>query len=210
RLVRQSVTDETHRPPTTIEIIEHSTYTDGWRYSETKTSPIPTFIRTGDGYFQKKNMHLNTMIRELGLPTIFIMLTMAEGSWTHLHNILANTDNKDLLPTNRPLHATLHFIHRLQNIKKYIWKDPNVSEWGTYSHFFDRIEFQNRGAAHLHGVYWTTSNILEMINSNTIRSTLPDSNLEPELYQKVRPAPPESTCKKGFPRPISEYTFYDP
>jgi len=41
-------------PPTTIEIIERSTYTDGWRYNEEKTTPIPTFIRTGDSYFQKK------------------------------------------------------------------------------------------------------------------------------------------------------------
>ncbi|CAG8607860.1 10986_t:CDS:2, partial [Dentiscutata heterogama] len=71
-----------------------------------------------------------------------------EGSWTHLHNILINTDNHDLLPTNRPLHTTLHFVYRLQNIKK--------------------IEFQNHGTAHLHGVYWTTTSILEMINLNTI------------------------------------------
>ncbi|CAG8639383.1 7251_t:CDS:2, partial [Dentiscutata heterogama] len=41
RLIRQSAADETHRPPIAIEIIERSTYTDGWRYNETKTSPIP-------------------------------------------------------------------------------------------------------------------------------------------------------------------------
>ncbi|CAG8743659.1 14671_t:CDS:1, partial [Dentiscutata heterogama] len=163
------------------------------------------------------------MIRELGLPSIFITLSMAEGSWSHLRNILTGTDNNNPLPTNRPLHTTLHFIHRLQNLKKHVWKNQNISEWGSYTHFFDRIEFQNRGAAHLHGVYWTTSNIAEMISLNTIRSTLPDPNLEQELYQKVcafqihtcsskcgGPAPSGSTCKKGFPRPFSESTHYDP
>ncbi|CAG8776386.1 12418_t:CDS:2, partial [Dentiscutata heterogama] len=78
-------------------------------------------------------------------------------------------------------------------------------------------------AAYLHGVYWTTSNITEMISLNTIRSTLPDPNLEQELYQKVcafqihicsskceGPAPSGSMCKKGFPCLFSESTHYDP
>ncbi|CAG8772328.1 8334_t:CDS:1, partial [Ambispora leptoticha] len=85
------------------------------------------------------------------------------------------------------------------------------------------IEFQNRGAAHLHGVYWTTSSINQMIDLNTIKSTLPNPNLEPDLYQKVRslqihtcnskcggPVPTGSRCRKGFPRPFAEHTYYDP
>ncbi|CAG8687266.1 20477_t:CDS:2 [Cetraspora pellucida] len=180
----QNFPTEIYNEDANYQIIERSTYTDGWRYDEEKTTPIPTFIRTGDSYFQKKNKHLNTMIHELGLLTLFIILSMAEGSWTHLHNILINTDNHDSLLTNRPLHTTLHFIHRLQNIKKSVRKNPEISEWETYSHFFDRIEFQNHGAAHLYEVYCTTTSILEIINLNTIRSTLPDPNLEPELYQR--------------------------
>ena len=61
-----------------------------------------------------------------------------------------------------------------------------------------------------------------MINENLIRSDLPDSNTEPDLYAKVKanqihtcslkcegPAPPGHTCKKGFPRPFSSNTYFD-
>ncbi|RHZ48020.1 hypothetical protein Glove_562g16 [Diversispora epigaea] len=46
-------------------------------------------------------------------------------------------------------------------------------------------QFQNRGAAHTHGVFWTNKTIEEMINENTIRSDIPDPQIEPELYQLV-------------------------
>ena len=89
------------------------------------------------------------------------------------------------MPVNRPLHTTLHFIHWLKSLKKVVWKDPKVSEWGSYKNYFERVEFQNRGAAHTHGVYWTTKSIQDMISNNTIRSDLPDPLVEPELYNCV-------------------------
>jgi len=54
------------------------------------------------------------MISSFGLPSLFITLTMAESHWKHLHKILKVSDNYDTILTNRPLHTTLHFIHRLQ------------------------------------------------------------------------------------------------
>lgn len=89
--------------------------------------PIPTFIRTGDSYFHEKELHLNSMLRKLGLPTIFITLSIAENRWTELHDILSQTDNNNINPTNRLLHCTLHFIHRFRFLKKEVWKNKKVS-----------------------------------------------------------------------------------
>ncbi|EXX64061.1 hypothetical protein RirG_146390 [Rhizophagus irregularis DAOM 197198w] len=152
------------------------------------------------------------MISTFGLPSLFITLTMAESHWTHLHKILKATDNHDTIPTNRPLHTTLHFIHRLQQLKKHIWKNPEHSEW----------EFQNRGAAHTHGVYWVSKSIEQMIAKNLIRSDLPDPDIESDLYEKVKAnqvhtcsakcggsATLGHTCKKGFPHPFSPVTYFD-
>ena len=61
---------------------------------------MPTFIRTGDTYFHEKELHINTIISEYGLPSLFITLTMAENHWIHLHKILKVTDNYDTIPTN--------------------------------------------------------------------------------------------------------------
>ncbi|CAJ0649080.1 16581_t:CDS:2, partial [Entrophospora sp. SA101] len=112
RIANQKNVDETHRLPTAVEIIEESAYMSGWQFSETNTSTIPSFIRT--------------------------------GHWIHLRHILGASDNFDTVPSNRPLHTTLHFIHCHQNLKRLIWKDPDVCGWGTCKDFFEHVEFQNR------------------------------------------------------------------
>jgi hypothetical protein len=222
RIWRQNQADKTYRPPTAAEIIKQSSYCDNLIIDESITTTLPTFIRTGDTYFHEKQLHVNTMISSYGLPSLFITLTMAESHWKHLHKILKVTDNHDTIPTNRPLHTTLHFIHRFQQLKNHILKDPKHSGWGNLNHFFERVEFQNRGAAHTHSIYWTSKTIEQMINENLIRTDLPDPNTEPELFEKVKanqihtcslkcggPAPLGHTCKKGFPRPFSSYTYFD-
>jgi hypothetical protein len=219
---RQNQADRVYRPPTAAEIIRQSSYSDNLMIDESITTTLPTFIRTGDTYFHEKQLHVNTMISSHGLPSLFITLTMAESHWKHLHKILKVSDNNDTIPTNRPLHTTLHFIYRLQQLKNHVWKNPEHSEWGNIDHFFERVEFQNRGAAHTHGVYWVSKTIEQMINENLIRSDLPDPNTEPELYAKVKanqihtcslkcegPAAPGHTCKKGFPHPFSPNTYFD-
>ncbi len=109
-----------YHPPTAIEIIKQSSYIREYKYNKEKTIPLSTFIRIGDTYFQKKTMHLNSMIAKLQLLTIFIILLMAEGLWKDLYDILSKTDNYDTIPTNCPLHTTLYFIYRLQFLKKLI------------------------------------------------------------------------------------------
>ena len=223
RILRQKNVDELHQRPLPTELLQQSNYSNTRRINEDLTIPIPTFIRTGDSYFHEKELHLNSMLQKFALPTLFITLSMAESRWTELHDILLQTDNNDTIPTNRPLHCALHFIHRFRSLKKEVWKNDKVSGWGTITDFFDRIEFQNRGAAHTHGCYWTTKSIEYMIQNDVIRSDLPDPEQEPELYQKVLtyqihrcdpfkcggPAPPGEQCKKGFPRQFSDTTHVD-
>lgn len=223
RILHKKSVDESYRLPLAIELIQQSNYSNTYHINEDLTIPIPTFIRTGDSYFHEKELHLNSMLQKFGLPTLFITLSMAESKWTELQEILQQTDNNDTIPTNRPLHCALHFINRFRSLKKEVWKNEKISGWGTITDFFDRIEFQNRGAAHIHGCYWTTKSIEYMIENNIIRADLPDSELEPELYQKVLtyqihrcdplkcggPVLPGEQCKKGFPRQFSNTTHID-
>jgi len=105
-----------------------------------------------------------------------------------------------------------------------LWNNSRLSGWKRICDFFERVEFQNRGAAHLHIVLWTEATINEMISSNQIRSTMPDPENEPELYAKVRthqihtcrphlcggPPPAGEQCKCNFPRPLSNTAYNDP
>jgi DNA replication protein DnaC len=148
---------------------------------------------------------------------------MAESKWFHLQRILELTDNHDTQPTHRPLHCALHFTHRFQILKNKIWHNPAYTGWGKIVHHFERTEFQNRGAAHIHACYWTTENITTMIANHVIRSDMPDATKEPDLYNAVLkhqihtcipqkcggPAPEGLQCRKGFPRKYSPVTYED-
>jgi len=99
---------------------------------------------------------------------------------------------------------------------------PANSNWGELKHFFERNEFQNRGAVHAHSCVWVTESIEDMIRNNVVRSDLPDPELEPELYNLVIKHQIHTchsnkcggymtngqTCKKGFPRLYAPYTYY--
>jgi len=223
RLLRQRNVNNTSLP-TGPELLRRSVYDGRLIVDEDKSTTLPSFIRTGDTYFRGREFHLNAMVNELGLPSLFITLTMAEFHWENLQSILRSTDNHDTVPTNRPYHVTSYFLHRYRVLKQHIWKAPRLAEWGNIIHFFERFEFQNRGAVHLHGCLWNTMSVCEMINNNIIRCDLPDPDEESELYAKVMAhqihtcnptkcgGPPLSgeQCRKGFPRKYSPITYEDP
>src|ERR1700722_7739042 len=141
-LWRQKQSDKIYRLPTAAELITNSVYSGKRMIDEAKTITLPTFIRTGDTYFNEKLLHINSMMREYRLPSLFITLTAAETKWTHLKDILKSTDNKDINPTNRPLHTTLHFTHRKKELWNHIWKKPANSNWRYLSHFLNVLNFK--------------------------------------------------------------------
>jgi hypothetical protein len=202
-----------------VQLLRQSQYTDQIIIDENKSIPLPTFIRTGDSYFKEKEHHLNTMVKAKGLPSLFITLSMAETKWKHLKEILRNTDNCDINPTNRPHHAVMHFIQRYRSLKKRLWNNRQICGWRSITDFFERIEFQNRGAVHLHLVLWTEATIEEMIALNEIRSTMPDPINDMKKYAHIKYIHANAIvevlllmggmCKRGFPRPISNITYHD-
>src|ERR1044071_2176998 len=103
----------------------------------------------------------------------------------HLKTILSLTDNGNTNPTNRPLHSYLHYHYRLESIRNKLWKNPKLSGWDKWIHYWKRDEFQNHGAIHTHRVVWLEKSTEELINLNTIRADVPDPELEPELYELV-------------------------
>src|SRR6185369_9954659 len=58
RIWRQNNADALYRPPTASELISRSIYTNRPIIDETKTTTLPTFIRTGDTYFHEKLLHV--------------------------------------------------------------------------------------------------------------------------------------------------------
>ena len=71
-------------------------------------------------------------------------------------------------------------------------------------HFFERVEFQNRGAAHTHSCIWVSKTQNEMLSEHLIRSDLPDPHLEPELHALVKAHQIHTCFEKhcGGPAPL--------
>jgi hypothetical protein len=220
RLLRQRQHDNQRRPRGGA-LLQQSLYTNQTIISESITTSVPSFVRTGDTYFHRREMHFNTMIEALGLPQLFVTFTFSE-QWPQLALILKSTDNGDPLPPNRPLHVTLYCYERFDHIRNFLLKNKIYSGFGDLKHFVERHEFQNRGAFHAHCAYWATKSISELIALHYIRADMPDQTLEPELWaavnkHQIHKCMPhlcqgpvlDGQCKKGFPAPLSLSTHND-
>jgi len=219
RIINQKKVSRKYHP-SRAELIGRSIYSNMPIIDESKMTAISSNLRTAAPFFQKKQLQVNTMIQSYDLPQIFYTLTMAEDKWKHLEQILSKTDNNDTLPTNRPLHVYLFYHNKLNNLRKKLWKNEKLVQWGKLENYFEHDEFQNRGTIHTHSFAYTEVKIPELIMINTIRADVSDPNLEPELYLLVRayqvhkchrdqcggPNANNEPCKKGFPQPLSETT----
>ena len=136
-------------------------YNDGYRIFKN--------IRSSPPYFEHKRKDLMAMIRQLGIPTLFISLSAADTKWTQLLqsiHILIHKKNiteqeienmpwteKCKLISKDPGTCSRYFNNRVQKFFKHILKSP-YSPFGILTNSFYRVEFQHRGSPHIHGLLW--------------------------------------------------------
>ena len=202
-------------------------------------------VRGSPEFWKKTMLNLFACLRNLGLPTFFVTLTSAELTrWTcHLGAILKqqgdyrsdedilNMDYKEkceVLKSN-PVTAVQMFYHRVDLFFKLILLGP-AEPLGKIKDFFYRVEFQARGAPHLHCLFWVegaprldTHSHDEIVSfiDRYISARMPSESDDPELYEIVSSVQKHSpnhsaSCRKGktkkkcrfnFPKPCSPETF---
>ena len=126
-------------------------------------------IRSSPPYFENKKKNLMAMIRQLGIPTLFISLSAADTKWTDLlssiKTLLTNKlctneeieqmswSEKCSLISSHPTVCSLYFDNRVKKFYRHILKSPH-SPFGQLVNFFYRVEFQHRGSPHIHSLLW--------------------------------------------------------
>ena len=126
-------------------------------------------IRGTDPYFQHQKTKLMAMIRQLGAPHLFLTLSAAEVHWFDLirslylketGNTLTDAEIKEIpkpelnkLISHNTVDTTAHFNHRIQVIFTALKKPGILSTYKVVDYFY-RVEFQQRGAPHIHSVLW--------------------------------------------------------
>ena len=127
-------------------------------------------IRNSPQYWENQKREVFAMIRQLGLPTLFLSLSANDLHWSELIIALGKlVDNKDYteavecntlswetrsrLVQSDPATCVRHFDHRVSQFIETILKSPQ-SPFGVLQDFFYRVEFQQRGSPHIHMLAW--------------------------------------------------------
>ena len=138
-------------------------------------------LRGSAPYYQKAKQNLFAMIRQHGSPTLFQTISCAEFEWDHLckqiyetvYNetidleVISSKDNKwkNKLVSENVVQSTIHFQKRTQKLISIMQSNEFydvTSRDGTKTHYgvkdyFYRVEFQQRGAPHIHCLLWLES-----------------------------------------------------
>ena len=126
-------------------------------------------LRGSPAYFQKCKKDLFAMIRQLGNPTWFCSFSAAETRWTHLLKTLGRIlekkeysneeinkmtwQQKSNLIQRDPITCARNFEHMVQLFIHDVLRS-NVMPIGQIVDFFYKVEFQQRGSPHIHGLLW--------------------------------------------------------
>lgn len=139
-------------------LIQHD---DGYRFLK--------LVRSSPEFWQMKQKHLMSFIRQKGFPTFFITLSASEIKWPELLQILfrikhgknlskiqaLNLDmqTKTKLIREDPVTCVRYIENRFLEITKILENINDPFEKFHVTDFFERREFQARGSVHSHGLY---------------------------------------------------------
>ena len=126
-------------------------------------------VRGSTPYFEKCKKDLFAMIRQLGNPTWFCSFSAAETRWSHLLKTLgkivrkkeySNEEIKEMsweqksdLIQKDPVTCARNFEHMVQLFIRDVLKS-SIMPIGEITDYFYRVEFQQRGSPHIHGLFW--------------------------------------------------------
>ncbi len=124
-------------------------------------------IRGSPPYYQRTFYDLLAMICQLGTPTWFFTLSVADMKWPDMIQTIARQygvsytdevaalsfDDKSNWLKRNPVTAARHFQYRLNTLVQKFLKS-SAKRLGEVVDFGIRIEFQARGSPHAHCVIW--------------------------------------------------------
>ncbi len=195
---------------------------------------VPATIPGTRVYWNSKLLELLAMTRKLGNPTFFITLTQNDN-WPEIQIHIVegpghsttprNVDSKfvlnDIFPGKDYSVETIEaYSNRLKLFKKKVISNPN-GPLGQVIDWWDRKEFQGRGAIHNHMVVWckegtvpdnvVCAEVPRGSDGNTMADSL-SSYVKHLQIHKCRPDRCNKTthgkhldkCKYGFPYPLQD------
>jgi len=155
---------------------------------------MPNTIPGIKEYFSAKWLDLRAIRRKLGHADLFITLTLNEND-PILKQYLNGTP-----PGDAPVQVTLFFFKKFEVIKSLLWGKDSI--FGPVKAHWRRVEYQNRGAPHIHLFLWLYKKIAVEEIDQFVQATIPrgDDELSFELQDLIKTFQLHTCrerCKKG-------------
>ena len=188
-------------------------------------------------YYAKLGMDIRWMIRKLGPPTLFVTCSIAEWFSEPLLNYIRNINSTvpgidKMTPAELcaldPVSVSMHLKQKWDAIFKQLIQSKKKPLFGEVQDSVTRLEYQARGAGHIHCLLWikdapilgqnSVEEVKRYINS-IITCEKPDRETSPTLYNLVTKFQSHKCnkyctktykkngkffkkCRFGFPRPM--------
>ena len=123
-------------------------------------------------YYEESKKNLMALLRQQGCPSVFLTLSCAEFDWPELLKEIMETvlrkkvtkedieqltpSEKNKLISDNVVQSTLHFqkrVDKMFSLMRTDFFDASKTAYHVSSYFY-RIEFQQRGAPHVHSLLW--------------------------------------------------------
>ena len=128
-------------------------------------------LRSSPAYWESKKKDVFAMIRQLGLPTLFMTFSAAESKWGALLVILKKVidhvditmedakamkyEEKARLIRSDPITCARYFENKFRNFMfKILLHKNGIFKKYPILDYYVRFEFQHRGSVHAHMVVW--------------------------------------------------------
>lgn len=141
--------------------VKRIVYDDEYLESQLCFSSIFKALRGYAPYWHCVRQNLNANLQCFGPPNWFVTLNPSEKNWTELHSAYSSIYNTVVSSSNiyeyiaaDPTIAQQHFHNRVRSIFIFL---KNTATLGNIKKYFYRIEYQERGAPHVHCMLWTAN-----------------------------------------------------
>ena len=168
----------------TTKLIKQSAYEFHTIINENLTITISAQLRIDAIYWIQIEQKINIIMRATCKSQLFLITTFFE-KWFEYVKIFINTDNRDIISSNRSWKAVIYYHFRWKAFKTYLLRNSKVSNFEKLLKMMKRMKFQLRNVIHTHVLLWTQKFIFEMIVEDFIRADVSNKNEKSELHALV-------------------------
>ena len=167
-------------PDLSADVIKNLKHENLERYN--RSFQVFKNLRGSSPYYEHAKKNLMACLRQRGCPSIFFTIACAEYKWDNLIKEivevkekrridlsdikLMNSSEKNKFLSENAVISTIHFHKRMEKLFKYF---KQAEAFGTFimRDYYLRVEFQARGAPHLHCLLWLEEEVLDQKTETT-------------------------------------------